>query len=352
MKIIHCSDVHLDSKLDGVNSLERNNELLSTFGKTVDYAKSQDVRLFIIAGDLFDTSRVSQKTKNFIIDLITQTPELDFLYLKGNHDNLNPFDGEIMPPNFKPFFNEWTQYTYDDVTITGIETDDANCVRLYDQLSLDPTKQNIVVMHGAVSSALDSQSVNIDLLKNKNIDYLALGHYHSYLAKPLDLRGIYCYSGCLEGRGYDEAGEKGFVIIETDPKIKHKLLTGFSHRTIYEIDVDISSLDTYLKIKNAVLSAVSQIDKRHYVKIRLTGSYNLNTQKDINHLNLDLSSMFYSVKIEDNTTLAINSEEYMYDVSLKGEFIRNVLKSDLSEKQKEDIINIGIKALRGEEIVL
>ena len=48
-------------------------------------------------------------------------------------------------------------------------------------------------------------------LKNKNIDYLALGHVHKYKMEKLDNRGIYCYSGCLEGRGFDECGDKGCV---------------------------------------------------------------------------------------------------------------------------------------------
>lgn len=352
MKIIHCSDIHLDSKLEGVNSTERNNELLSTFYKMVDYAKSENVRAIIIAGDLFDSSRVYVKTKNYIIDLISQTPEIDFLYLKGNHDLFSPFEGMEMPVNFKPFFNKWTQYVYDDVTITGIETDAENYLTLYYDLSLDPNKKNIVVMHGAVSTVSKMDTVNIDELKDKNIDYLALGHYHAFVCKPLDKRGIYCYSGCLESRGFDEIGEKGFVLIDTDQKIKPRLITGFTYRTVYEREVDITGLSTYLKIKNAVINAVSDIDKRHYLKIKLTGNYNLNTQKDVQHLSLDLNSLFYSVRIEDNTVLDIKPEEYMYDISLKGEFIRAVLKSDLSQKQKEDIINVGIKALKGEEIAL
>ena len=51
-------------------------------------------------------------------------------------------------------------------------------------------------------------------LKEKNIDYLALGHIHEYSQGQIDLRGKYAYSGCLEGRGFDELGEKGFILID------------------------------------------------------------------------------------------------------------------------------------------
>ena len=105
MKVIHCSDIHLDSRLEGVNSQERNNELLNTFNKMVDYAASNGVRAIIIAGDLFDTQTPNSKTKKFLSDLISQTPKIDFLYLKGNHDGYDIFDAVDMPPNFKPFFD-------------------------------------------------------------------------------------------------------------------------------------------------------------------------------------------------------------------------------------------------------
>ena len=42
-------------------------------------------------------------------------------------------------------------------------------------------------------------------------------------------------------------------------------------------------------------------------------------------------------------------EEFQFDVSLKGEFVRSVLSSRLSQKEKEDIILAGIRALSGEE---
>ena len=55
--------------------------------------------------------------------------------------------------------------------------------------------------------------VSLPRLQNKNIDYLALGHLHDYRFERLDSRGHYCYSGALEGRGFDELGPKGFVVV-------------------------------------------------------------------------------------------------------------------------------------------
>ena len=59
------------------------------------------------------------------------------------------------------------------------------------------------------------------------------------------------------------------------------------------------------------------------------------------------------MKIDDETKLAINYDDFALDASLKGEFVR-LLKSDesLSEEEKTLIIRCGIQALSGEEIEL
>ena len=59
---------------------------------------------------------------------------------------------------------------------------------------------------------------------------------------------------------------------------------------------------------------------------------------------------FYFEKVCNETTLRIDYRDYEKDASLKGEFIRMVMGSDLSEEQKTEVIRCGILALSGEEI--
>ena len=56
------------------------------------------------------------------------------------------------------------------------------------------------------------------------------------------------------------------------------------------------------------------------------------------------------VLVQKQTRLLINYSEYEKDASLKGEFIRMVLGSDMTEEQKSEVIRCGISALSGEEI--
>ena len=82
----------------------------------------------------------------------------------------------------------------------------------------------------------------------------------------------------------------------------------------------------------------------------MTKSFNLNFEKQLDVLNTKLNSIFYFAKIKDNTTLKIDHKSYENDVSLKGEFIRQVLASSLTDEEKSKVILVGLKALSGEDV--
>ncbi len=358
MKIIHCSDVHLDAvmktNLTSEQAKERKNEILLTFTKMVDYAKENDVKVIMIAGDLFDTKNVSAKTRNVVKDCIFNNPSIDFLYLKGNHDFNSFLNGlEEIPENLKLFSDEWTSYQYDNVVIAGVELDEHNSNTIYSSLIFNKNEINIVLMHGQESKYLakdKAEIINLGAMKNKNIDYLALGHIHSYKESQLDQRGIYCYCGCLEGRGFDECGEKGFVLLDTENgKSEHQFIN-FSRRVIYEISVDVSGMETTNEVDVAIRENINSIPKESLVKILLTGNVSIDSERNINYLMKKYSDIFYAFKIYDQTKLAINIEDYRYDASLKGEFIRLVLQQNYTEQEKKEVIETGLKALAGEEI--
>ena len=59
---------------------------------------------------------------------------------------------------------------------------------------------------------------------------------------------------------------------------------------------------------------------------------------------------FYFVKVYNETTLLVNFYDYEKDESLKREFVRMVLQSDMEEEKKSEVIRCGIMALSGEEL--
>jgi len=359
MKIIHCADVHLDSKLrtnlTNEQARERRNELLITFEKMIAYAVEQDVKAILIAGDLFDTGNVTVKTRNAVASAITENPRIDFYYLFGNHDADNfILSWEELPKNLHLFSEKWITYELETFTISGIEIGEENKNTMYESLVLNPEKQNIVMLHGqeATYQGKDkTEIIQIPALANKFIDYLALGHIHSYKIGDIDHRGAYCYSGCLEGRGYDECGEKGFVLLNIENGSITPSFIPFAKRNIHEVKIDISGLETTSKIDQKISKEVSLIPSKDMLKVVLTGKVSITSERDLSYLETKYKESFYSFKIEDDLVrLQLNPKDYEKDASLKGEFIRLLMGKHFSDEQESAIIELGLKALAGEEV--
>ena len=351
MQIIHTADLHLDSRLetnlDPVKAKERKRELLLSFDNLINYAKNNNVEAILISGDLFDRPKISAKTREYILGIIEDAPMIQFLFIYGNHD-FNMFQEHPMglPSNLHIFKDKWETISFKNVDITGISGEGISPA-LYDNLCLNRSKKNIVMLHGDITNL---NSIPLSMLKERNIDYLALGHLHKYQRGKLDDRGIWVYPGCLEGRGFDEEGPKGFVLLDiTDSSIESKFIP-FSKRILHDIKVDITNCDSWVEIRRNVTLKLTDIPQSDMIRIRLVGEYDLSLIKQNELLERSLNQQYYFARVSDESRLRINPKEYENDISLKGEFIRNVLTSKLSEDDKNRIIEYGIKALMKEEI--
>lgn len=352
MKLIHCADLHLDSPMEAnlspEKARERKNEILSTFARLVRLADENKVSAILIAGDLFDSDHITKKTQKYVTDLIAAHPDLYFFYLAGNHDRGNALrDLADKPPNLCTFDDGWTSYDFGEVTISGSERPDPDALRL----SADTL--NIVMMHGqerARRGSMGEDVIRFAKLKNKNIDYLALGHIHEYRTASIDARCTACYSGCLEGRGFDECGQKGYVLLEIENgHLTHRFVP-LAKRSLHTVSCDVGGFSSQLELEERVLAAVEDIRAADMVKVVLTGECLPDDQKDLVHLTGVLSDRFYFAKIYDETRLRICPEDYRNDISLKGEFVRRVMASNLKDEEKERVITCGFRALCGEEV--
>ncbi len=200
------------------------------------------------------------------------------------------------------------------------------------------------MMHGDIYSK-GNNYISLKDLKNKSIDYLALGHIHNNIIDKLDERGIYAYSGCLEGRGYDEAGEKGFYVLDIDNNKINASFIKNSKRIIHSISLDISHELTFSGVKDLIDLNVKEIDNFDIVRIELIGD----NQIDEDLKELENYYSFFNISIKDNTKRKINYRDYEFDLSLRGEFVRTVMNNKAyDEDLKAEIIYLGLKAINGE----
>ena len=353
MKILHCADIHLGSKIESkfpkeISSI-RKRELMNTFSRMVDYAKSEDIKIILLSGDVFDKDKPSLKEKEYFYKIIKSNPEIDFLYLNGNHDKEGSFIEKDIS-NLKVFSKETiTTYQYDNISISGIEITPSNSNVFYSRINLNEDNINIFMLHGEISSSSGMDKIKLESLKNKNIDYLALGHIHKRDEGKIDERGIYVYPGNLEPRGFDECGEKGFVVLDITDKISHTFIP-FSKRTIHEVIVDVTGVQSSFDILMKAKEKVKAIPYQDILRIRLVGELSLNVEVDEREIEVSLSSYFF-VNVKNETTSSLDPSKYDNDKSLIGEFIRGVYENNTySDEEKQKIVAMGLRVISGKEI--
>ncbi len=351
MKLIHCADIHLGSALTSHFGKEkadlRKREIRGAFSGMVDYAREENISVILLAGDVFDSDRPAKKDKEFFYQVVKNNPDIDFLYLRGNHDQRSAYDQEL--PNLKTFSHSWQSYCYGDVSIWGLETDETNEAALYSGLQADSSRKNIVMLHGQISDSAAKNCIALPRLREKYIDYLALGHIHSFESKRLDSRGVWCYPGCLEGRGYDEIGEKGFVVLDTED-LAHPQFVARSRRQIRLLALDISHCqDEYQALRFVAQELPPAAED--LLRLELSGEVAWDASDLAGELESLLEGRYFHHSIKNRVLRAFDLAEYTQEISLAGEFVRRAQALEgFTQEERRKIIELGLRALAGREV--
>lgn len=369
IKILHTADLHFDTAFKDLPpsiAEVKNEELKETFLKIINLAKSEQVDAILIAGDLFDNLRISKSTIEFLNNSFKSIESISIFIAAGNHDPKNPkgfYELYNWSKNVKIFNNEIEKVSIlgKNINIYGASFNN-NYIKesMLKDFKCNDDSINIMVLHGEIANNEEGNEYNPITLKNiedSNLDYLALGHRH--LCAGINKVGNthYAYSGCPEGRGFDEIGDKGVIIGEICKGHVDLKFVPLCKRK-YEIkDINISLVESYAEIKAKILESISEKDrKRNYYKIKLQGEINEDFIIDKDILIQYIEQDFYFVKIEDNTTLKIDLENISKEYSLKGLYTKEILEIMDNKLVDEEIakmaLRYGLKSLSGQEVEL
>ncbi len=349
MKIIHTADIHLDSPLThATNRQKRRLELLQALSNMSEYANNNNVSAIIIAGDLFDDQFATAKTVQGVADIVANSSATWFV-LRGNHAQgvgnrgaINPYQKlQRLCPQVKFFGDGWQTYTFDDVNICGRELGN-NDAEMWQQLALPQTGYNILVLHADID---DDRYGLIDkrAIANSGAHYVALGHRHAFCEHKFGkVMGAYC--GVLEPRGFDESAQTGFVVIDTDKK--SLTFVPQAIRSVQTVTMDVTNIQSEIALQNALLGATALVDARNYLNLVLVG--NLTEQLNVDASVECLKGRFFALRVEDKTQMTFDIHKLQEEVSLRGEFVRQVLQ--LPADQQADVLKLGLTLLSGGDL--
>ena len=350
MKLLHISDLHIGSSLtthlEQKKVTERRNEIRDAFGRAVEFGISEGIEAVLIAGDMFDGKKIGPRTLAGVASVIRAHGDIPFFYVSGNHEGDVFCETGKLLENFYTFGEGFSYYDLDGVRIHGAN---ATAKGMFSTLELNAQGKNIVMLHGEWGDhSAEGGIIGLGELEGVAVDYLALGHYHSFMTKEIYRGGIAVYSGVPEGRGYDEAGEKGVVIFDTADFVPH--FYPLAKRTIHIVEVNAKGATSASEILTRAEKSVATIPSDDMVEMVLIGACDPMISLDESLFLLHFSRSFYHFRFKNKTTVDISAQSLKYDSSIVGEFIRQVYSdTTLSEDEKRDIIECGLLAIKKEE---
>ena len=353
MRFLHCSDLHigssLNSRLSPGKTRERREELLLSFRRLIDEAKKEGVDGVIIAGDLLDKENCEKRTVSSVFSAIRHAENIEFFYLQGNHERDAVLSAGLdLTKNLHILSKESPYFDFKDTRILTLTENGRG--ELYAPTS--SVRSNILVLHGEIVRGGDGiYKFDPALLEGAGCEYIALGHYHSHSVTTLKGGVSAVYSGTPEGRGFDECGEKGYVILDIEKGRVDFRFAPRAMRRLYDLKLDLSLIKSNLELETELESTLKTVHDSDLVRLTLTGEYDSALLKDTDALEYYLRDRFYYFELRDASRLKIDPLEYKDDKSLKGEFIRLVLgDASLTEGEKSDIIEFGLRALSGDTL--
>lgn len=363
VKILHCSDIHIGAEESflGVRAESRRRETLLTFERVVDLCLENDVKVLLIAGDLFNSNNIENSFFDDVLRKIKLANGLKVIFAAGNHDPLtprSPFTRENLPENLFVLGSQETVFSFPELNLRVYgRSFETAFMQGKTSLDLVPEKDdviNISVLHGELTSDLSSQynAITREYIENSQMDYIALGHVHKRSEIEKIGNTYFAYSGCPEGQGFDELGEKGVYMGEIGKGICNLEFVKTARRQhitekIYISDKEISAefILEYLKEK------YGENYSENLYKIELVGETDGNSQINISDLTARLSERLYFVKIKDKTQIKIDLNALSQEKTLKGIFVKKMLEkiNSCEDKEKyETALKLGLKAFAGE----
>lgn len=359
VRIVQSGDFHLDSPLALHHESfrrQRREELLQSFSRIIDFSIKTDASLLLLTGDLFDSSRVTPKTLDFLAKEMKRFPGRIFIS-PGNHDPISaesPYETYTFPDNAH-IFRE-----YEEIHLK--ELDCLVCGQGFTgayqhQNMLEGRKPGhsaairILVMHGEVTSGTSAYNpVSKESIEESGFSYIALGHRHEFSGIGQAGGTSYAYAGIPEGRGFDELGDKGVIYGEIFEKGTGLSFHRTSIRNYCAVDVSITGHFTTEEIAERILKALQ--DKSALYKIELTGTVPSYLHLDLTSIETVLSRHLVYFTLTDATTVHETLDQ-ISENTLKGLFLKTIMErreaSSTNLNLLEEASNMGLRILSQED---
>lgn len=348
MKLIHTSDIHLDSSFAGAGmppgfGAKRRHQLRETFAAVLRQAWTCGAEAVLIAGDLYEQDRVSRDTLAFLREQFERLAPLPILIAPGNRDPYtedSPWFVEEWPSNVHIFDKpEWTAWECPGtpLTVHGFAFTDSDMPGdVFARLRVPRDgRVHVALAHGSERSCVGSDDTpravfDLFAVAQPGLHYLALGHIHRMIAVRQDQGFQAWYSGPPEGRHFGETGPMRLLeveIIPPEPNAPATVLVAprqVSKLMYASAEIDCTGLPDADAVAAAVLERLSQPDAAIIARAILTGAVSSDLREELRRLAPMLEGRFEAVSVDDRTRPDDDFAAIGREDTALGEFARSL----------------------------
>jgi DNA repair protein SbcD/Mre11 len=387
LRLIHTADVHLGARHDdlGEQASAQRERQFAAFKTAIDLALAEKVDLFLIAGDLFDSNvqprrsveRVAAELKR-LVDAKIRT-----VIIPGTHDVYDrasiyrAYDLPGLAGNGP-----------DDDFVTVLDPDHPSVhLRTCDVVIHGPvfaTKRaphsplrdldvsgggetaatwHIGMVHGAIAipnkTDRDEVVITTDEIAATNLDYLALGHWHSAQAGKAGTV-TYAYAGAPEAVALDQDRAGNVLLVELSERQGARTVNveerqvGKTRFERHEVDAGVQTSQPAL-----IESLRAMADPDLVLDVKLVGVRPDELDLDVEEIEAALAPGFLKVRVRDASLPALTEGNLPSPDTIAGSFIRD-LEARIAEleasgnaaeaAEQRDALRLGRLLLAGHEV--
>lgn len=370
LKILHTADLHLGNeyKFVGEKSAQLIDESFKSFEKLINYCvnPNNEIDILLIAGDLFDThkpeTRIVERVKEQLQRVVKKGIKL-FL-LPGNHDSYGYKNSIYKTEEFPGIVIKNTDFDYvTDLELKGgrvfiyggVFEPGKGTKRMLSEFRIwDENGIHIGLLHGT----LEMKNIEVpsrDLpfsyeeFANTGLNYLALGHFHSFFTIEIDAKHKAAYSGSLLPCKINEYGDKYALLVEIpiSGKIKIEKLQ-FSHivADYKEIDLTKENVSSF----NELIEKIKTFSaKNKILTLALKGIADFPVPED--ELIARIENNFCYVRIQNNIKFIDSSiiNQLKDEETVRGLYFKKLIEryhqTENAQKRGiiENAINFGLQ---------
>ena len=323
--------------------------------RIVDLTHEQNADALFCGGDLYEHDYFSPDTAEFLKETFASLDPIPVYIAPGNHDWYGPQSLYAQV--------NWSEnvHIFQEATLRGVRLGDglwlwgaahlgpANTGNFLDGFHVEKSGIHIALFHGAERSWFIEQgegkqphaAFDACQIESAGLAHAFLGHYH----RPKDAE-FHTYPGNPDPLAFGEDGLRGAIVATISPeghisRTRHTVAV----TEVHDLELDVTGLTSQQQILAQLEAEASPLSG--FARLTVRGEIASTIDIHEGDLRTRLEGFSAVQIVFGDLRPTYDMDSISQERTVRGQFVRDVLDSDLPEDEKRRVVVTGLRALDG-----